>query len=167
MLLGVLWRNHALTCNAALRFCLTVERVGGTKGWKSLSLEFLNYFSTTGDHWRQSCSKVKFIGKFWLEISLLLKFAVRFARIEFWPQFSKKFKCAWVLLLLLDTCFSISLNGVMGVLNVWCHWKNVHCRPLLGHQVPVPSSLDLQFPPWFCFCLSQGLDWNYCKQKQA
>ena len=48
--------------------------------------------------------------------------------------------------LILDICFSISLKEVLGVLNVWCHWKNMHCRPLLGHWICAPNS-DLQFPP--------------------
>lgn len=48
--------------------------------------------------------------------------------------------------LILDICFSISLKEVLGVLNVWCHWKNMHCRLLLGHWICAPNSLDLQFP---------------------
>lgn len=42
MLLGVLWRNHALTCNAALSLSL-VEGVGGMKDSKSPGFEFINY----------------------------------------------------------------------------------------------------------------------------
>lgn len=49
--------------------------------------------------------------------------------------------------LILDICFSISLKEVLGILNVWCHWKNAHCRPLLGHWICAPNSWDLQFPP--------------------
>lgn len=97
---------------------LTVERVEGTKGWKSLSLEFLNYFSTIGEHWRQSCSNINFIRKFWLEISLLLKLAVRFARIKFWPQFSKKSKHAWVFLLNIRHIIQYLTEG--GLRNLKC-----------------------------------------------
>lgn len=49
--------------------------------------------------------------------------------------------------LILDVCFCVSLKEILGILNVWCHWKNVHCRPLLGHWGCAPNSWDLQFPP--------------------
>lgn len=99
MLLGVLWRNHALTCNAALSFCLWQWR--GFEGWEvgSLSLELLNYFSTRSEHGDNLVQTWTFIKRFRLEISLLLRLAVRFARIKCWPQFSKKSLCVWLPLL--------------------------------------------------------------------
>lgn len=48
---------------------------------------------------------------------------------------------------ILDTCFSVSPKDILRISNVWCHWKNLHCMSLLGHQACAPNFFDLSFPP--------------------
>lgn len=96
----------------------------------------------TGDNLVQTWT---FIKRFQLEISLLLRLVVRFARIKCWPQFSKKSKCVWLPLLDIRHLLQWLTRG---------HLKYLKCLMSLKkhalHVVAWPSSMCsqlLQFPP--------------------
>lgn len=109
---------------------------------------------STGDNLVQTWT---FIKRFRLEISLLLRLAVWFARIKLWPQFSKKSQCVCdYACLILDTCFSVSAKDILSISNVWCYWKTMS---LLGHQARAPNSLICHFLWELSFESVFGLKW--------